>query len=90
MTRRSHRGTSASEISKLGVQRALGLPGCAYAAAGHLLPEPQAVHMLCLGITPHDHARLQGRHRHRPHLDADAAFRKQCGASLLQPSSAHL
>ncbi|MGH2967855.1 MAG: PHP-associated domain-containing protein, partial [Solirubrobacteraceae bacterium] len=97
-----HCHSAASQISKLGVQRALGLPECAtppeevYALAkrrgmdfvtitdhdtidgalaiadrpdvfvseeltGRFAGEPQAVHVLCLGITPDDHARLQER-----------------------------
>ena len=95
-----HCHSTASQISKLGVQRALGLPECAtppeevYALAkrremdfvtitdhdtidgvlqiadrhdvfvseeltARFAGEPQAVHVLCLGITPDDHARLQ-------------------------------
>jgi glycosyltransferase involved in cell wall biosynthesis/predicted metal-dependent phosphoesterase TrpH len=99
-----HVHSTASQHSRLGVQRALGLPECAtppeeaYALAkrrgmdfvtltdhdaidGALAladrpdafvseelttwfrGEPQAVHVLCLGITPDDHARLQERAR---------------------------
>jgi predicted metal-dependent phosphoesterase TrpH len=95
-----HCHSSASERSKLGVSRALGLPECAtppeevYALAkrrgmdfvtitdhdtidgvmeiagrpdvfvseeltARFAGEPQAVHVLCLGITPDDHERLQ-------------------------------
>src|SRR5919107_2919145 len=95
-----HCHSSASQASKLGVQRALGLPECAtppeevYALAkrrgmdfvtitdhdtidgalaiadrpdvfiseeltARFAGEPQAVHVLCFGITPDDHARLQ-------------------------------
>jgi predicted metal-dependent phosphoesterase TrpH len=95
-----HCHSSASEVSKLGVQRALGLPECAttpeevYALAKRrgmdfvtitdhdtidgcleiadrddvfiseelttwFRGEPQAVHVLCFGLTPDDHARLQ-------------------------------
>jgi len=95
-----HCHSTASEESKLGVQRALGLPECAtppeevYTLAkrrgmdfvtitdhdsidgvmtiadrpdvfvseeltAHFRGEPQAVHILCLGITPHDHVWLQ-------------------------------
>src|ERR671916_1232418 len=95
-----HCHSTASEISKLGVSRALGLPECATPAeevyelakrrgmdfvtiADHdtidgalaiaaredvfvseeltarFAGEPHAVHVLCLGITPDDHARLQ-------------------------------
>jgi glycosyltransferase involved in cell wall biosynthesis/predicted metal-dependent phosphoesterase TrpH len=97
-----HCHSTASQISKLGVQRALGLPECAtppeevYALAkrrgmdfvtitdhdtiegvvaiadrpdvfvseeltARFAGEPQAVHVLCLGITPDDHERLQER-----------------------------
>jgi glycosyltransferase involved in cell wall biosynthesis/predicted metal-dependent phosphoesterase TrpH len=95
-----HCHSTASEVSKLGVQRALGLPECAtppeevYSLAkrrgmdfvtitdhdtidgvlsiadrpdvfiseeltARFRGEPQAVHILCLGITPDDHAWLQ-------------------------------
>ncbi len=97
-----HCHSTASQLSKLGVQRALGLPECAtppdevhrLAKARGMdfvtitdhdtidgalelaaLPgvfvseeltawfrgEPQAVHVLCYGITPDDHEWLQGR-----------------------------
>jgi glycosyltransferase involved in cell wall biosynthesis/predicted metal-dependent phosphoesterase TrpH len=99
-----HCHSSASELSKLGVQRSLGLPECAtppeevhdlakrrgmdfvtitdhdtidgcLAIADRddvfiseeltawFWGEPQAVHLLCFGITPDDHARLQERSR---------------------------
>jgi glycosyltransferase involved in cell wall biosynthesis/predicted metal-dependent phosphoesterase TrpH len=99
-----HCHSNASEISKLGVQRSLGLPECATPPEEvHELAkrrgmdfvtitdhdtidgcleiadrddvfiseeltawfwgEPQAVHLLCLGLTPDDHARLQERSR---------------------------
>ncbi len=95
-----HCHSSASEVSRLGVQRALGLPECAtppeevYALAkrrgmdfvtitdhdtiagvlqiadrpdvfvseeltAHFRGEPQAVHVLCYGISPDDHEWLQ-------------------------------
>src|SRR5215204_1083430 len=95
-----HCHSTASQVSKLGVQRALGLPECAtppeevYALAkrrgmdfvtitdhdtidgaleiadrpdvfvseeltARFAGEPQAVHILCLGITPDDHDWLQ-------------------------------
>ncbi|HEX4838321.1 MAG TPA: glycosyltransferase [Solirubrobacteraceae bacterium] len=95
-----HCHSTASEVSKLGVQRALGLPECAtppeevYELAkrrgmdfvtitdhdtiegalsisdrpdvfvseeltAHFRGEPQAVHILCYGITPEDHEWLQ-------------------------------
>src|SRR5918992_753720 len=97
-----HCHSTASQESKLGVQRSLGLPECAtppeevYELAkrrgmdfvtitdhdtisgaleladrpdcfiseeltARFAGEPQAVHVLCLGITPDDHARLQER-----------------------------
>src|SRR5215208_4374603 len=99
-----HCHSTASEISKLGVQRSLGLPesatspeevyelakrrgmdfvtitdhdtidGCLEIAdrdgvfiseelTAWFWDEPQAVHLLCFGITPDDHARLQERSR---------------------------
>jgi glycosyltransferase involved in cell wall biosynthesis/predicted metal-dependent phosphoesterase TrpH len=95
-----HCHSTASEVSKLGVQRALGLPECAtppeevYELAkrrgmdfvtitdhdtidgalaiadrpdvfvseeltAHFRGEPQAVHVLCYGVTPEDHEWLQ-------------------------------
>jgi predicted metal-dependent phosphoesterase TrpH len=97
-----HCHSTASQVSKAGVSRALGLPECAtppeevYALAkrrgmdfvtitdhdtiagaqqiadrpdvfvseevtARFAGEPQAVHVLCLGITPDDHERLQER-----------------------------
>jgi glycosyltransferase involved in cell wall biosynthesis/predicted metal-dependent phosphoesterase TrpH len=99
-----HCHSTASEISKLGIQRSLGLPECAtppeevYELAKRrgmdfvtitdhdtidgclqitdrddvflseeltvwFRGEPQAVHLLCFGITPDDHARLQEQNR---------------------------
>jgi glycosyltransferase involved in cell wall biosynthesis/predicted metal-dependent phosphoesterase TrpH len=99
-----HCHSSASELSRLGVQRAVGLPECAtppeevYELAkrrgmdfvtitdhdtidgvlriadrsdvliseeltAHFRGEPQAVHVLCYGITPEDHEWLQA-HNH--------------------------
>ncbi|GAC1435523.1 MAG: hypothetical protein NVSMB51_05090 [Solirubrobacteraceae bacterium] len=107
-----HCHSSASEVSKLGVQRALGLPECAtppeevYALAKRrgmdfvtitdhdtidgvmtiaerpdvfvseelttwFRGEPQAAHVLCLGITPDDHAWLQA---HARDLEACAEY----------------
>jgi glycosyltransferase involved in cell wall biosynthesis/predicted metal-dependent phosphoesterase TrpH len=95
-----HCHSSASAVSRLGVQRALGLPECATAPeevyelakrrgmdfvtitdhdtidgalqiahhpdvfvseelTAHFRGEPQAVHVLCFGVTPDDHAILQ-------------------------------
>src|SRR4030081_2430665 len=99
-----HCHSSASQVSRLGVQRAVGLPECATppqevyelakrrgmdfvtitdhdTIAGALeiadradvfvsveltaysRGEPQAVHVLCYGITPDDHERLQAHAR---------------------------
>jgi predicted metal-dependent phosphoesterase TrpH len=109
-----HCHSTASQVSKLGVQRALGLPECAtppeevYALARRrgmdfvtltdhdtiqgalelheahpadtfvseeltvgFKGEPQAVHVLCLGITPDDHEWLQ---RHNDDVEAAAAY----------------
>src|SRR6202049_4576631 len=107
-----HCHSTASQISKLGVQRALGLPECAtppeevYALAkrrgmdfvtitdhdtisgvleiadrpdvfvseeltAHFRGEPQAVHVLCYGITGEDHEWLQ---RHRDDVEICAAY----------------
>lgn len=107
-----HCHSSASEVSKLGVQRALGLPECAtppeevYALAKRrgmdfvtitdhdtiagvlqvadrpdvfvseeltvrFRGEPQAVHVLCLGITPADHEWMQA---HADDVDTVAAY----------------
>jgi glycosyltransferase involved in cell wall biosynthesis/predicted metal-dependent phosphoesterase TrpH len=107
-----HCHSTASEISKLGIQRSLGLPECATAPQEvHELAkrrgmdfvtitdhdtidgcleiadrpdvfiseeltvwfrgEPQAVHLLCFGITPDDHTWLQ---EHNRDLDACAEY----------------
>jgi glycosyltransferase involved in cell wall biosynthesis/predicted metal-dependent phosphoesterase TrpH len=107
-----HCHSSASAVSKLGVQRALGLPECAtppdevYALAkrrgmdfvtvtdhdtiagvlqlaerpdvfvseeltARFAGEPQAVHVLCLGITPGDHEWLQA---HAGDVEVVAAY----------------
>jgi glycosyltransferase involved in cell wall biosynthesis/predicted metal-dependent phosphoesterase TrpH len=107
-----HCHSTASQLSKLGVQRALGLPECAtppeevYELAKRrgmdfvtitdhdtiagvqtiadrpdvflseeltvwFRGEPQAVHVLCLGITPDDHAWLQA---HNADVEACAAY----------------
>src|SRR4030081_1016336 len=107
-----HCHSTASEVSKLGVQRALGLPECATApeevyelakrrgmdfvtitdhdtidgvlelcdrpdvfvseelTAGYR-DEPQAVHVLCYGITPDHHEWLQ---RHRGDVEEVAEY----------------
>jgi len=107
-----HCHSTASQISKLGVQRAVGLPECAtpphevYELAkrrgmdfvtitdhdtiagvleiadradvfiseeltAHFRGEPQAVHVLCYGITPEDHEWLQ---EHRGDVEICAAY----------------
>jgi glycosyltransferase involved in cell wall biosynthesis/predicted metal-dependent phosphoesterase TrpH len=107
-----HCHSTASEVSKLGVQRALGLPECAtppqevYELAkqrgmdfvtitdhdtiagvleisdrpdvfvseeltAHFRGEPQAVHVLCYGISPEDHEWLQA---HRGDVEICAAY----------------
>ena len=132
-----HCHSTASQVSKLGVQRALGLPECAtppeevYALAkrrGHGLRddhrsrhdrrgleiadrpdvfvseeltarfrgEPQAVHILCYGITPDDHDWLQAHaddvevvadylHEQRDHLRAGAPLLRGRGAAAAAP-----
>src|SRR6202048_914756 len=107
-----HCHSTASEVAKLGVARALALPECATppqevyelarrrgmdfvtitdhdTIAGalaldsradtfiseeltvHFKAEPQAVHVLCYGITPDDHGWLQA---HNTDVDACAAY----------------
>jgi glycosyltransferase involved in cell wall biosynthesis/predicted metal-dependent phosphoesterase TrpH len=107
-----HCHSTASEVSRLGVQRAVGLPECAtppeevYELAkrrgmdfvtitdhdtidgvleiadrpdvfvseeltAHFRGEPQAVHVLCYGITPADHEWLQA---HRGDVEECAAY----------------
>ncbi len=120
-----HCHSTASEISRLGVQRSLGLPECAtppeevYALAKRrgmdfvtitdhdtidgcleiadrddafiseeltvwFRGEPQAVHLLCLGITPDDHAWLQ---EHNGDVEACAEYLHSNGiaCSLAHP-----
>src|ERR687896_1178741 len=120
-----HVHSTASQVSKLGVQRALGLPECATppeefyelakrrgmdfvtitdhdTIAGALqiadrpdvfvseeltagfAGEPQQVHVLCLGITPDDHARLQER---AGDVEAVAAYlhEKEIACALAHP-----
>jgi hypothetical protein len=122
---RRHVHSTASELSKLGIQRSLQLPECATAPdevyelakrrgmdfvtitdhdpiAGALaldhLPdtfiseeltawfkgEPQAVHLLCYGITPDDHDWLQA---HRSDVEACAAYLhgNEIAAALAHP-----
>jgi glycosyltransferase involved in cell wall biosynthesis/predicted metal-dependent phosphoesterase TrpH len=120
-----HCHSTASEISKLGIQRSLGLPECATPPEEvHELAkrrgmdfvtitdhdtidgcleiadrydvfiseeltvwfrgEPQAVHLLCFGITPDDHAWLQ---EHNRDLDACAEYlhSREIACSLAHP-----
>jgi glycosyltransferase involved in cell wall biosynthesis/predicted metal-dependent phosphoesterase TrpH len=120
-----HCHSTASQLSKLGVQRALGLPECAtepqevYALAkargmdfvtvtdhdtilgaleiAHLPDvfvseelttwfrgEPQAVHVLCYGITPDDHDRLQA-HAHDVELVAEYLHANEIACALAHP-----
>jgi glycosyltransferase involved in cell wall biosynthesis/predicted metal-dependent phosphoesterase TrpH len=112
-----HCHSSASAVSRLGVQRAVGLPECAtpprevYELAkrrgmdfvtitdhdtidgvleiaelpdtfiseeltAHFRGEPQAVHVLCLGITPDDHEWLA---THSGDVEACAEYLDACG-----------
>ena len=120
-----HCHSTASQISKLGVQRALGLPECAtppeevYALAkrrgmdfvtitdhdtidgvlgiadrpdafvseeltAHFRGEPQAVHVLCYGITPEDHEWLQA---HSGDVELCAAYlhEREIACALAHP-----
>ena len=120
-----HCHSTASEVSKLGIQRSLGLPECATPPEEvHELAkrrgmdfvtitdhdtidgcleiadrddvfiseeltawfrgEPQAVHLLCLGISPDDHAWLQGHNRD---LEACAEYlhSREISCSLAHP-----
>ncbi len=120
-----HCHSTASEISKLGIQRSLGLPECAtppeevYELAKRrsmdfvtitdhdtidgcleiadrddvfiseeltvwFRGEPQAVHLLCFGISPDDHAWLQ---EHKRDLDACAEYlhSREIACSLAHP-----
>src|SRR6201994_2352816 len=120
-----HVHSTASELSKLGVQRSLSLPECATppeevyelakrrgmdfvtitdhdtidgALAINDLPdtfiseeltawfdgEPQAVHILCYGITPDDHAWLQA-HRHSVEVCAAYLQENEITAALAHP-----
>ena len=120
-----HCHSTASQVSKLGVQRALGLPECAtppeevYALAkrrgmdfvtitdhdtidgvlqiadrpdvfvseeltAHFRGEPQAVHVLCYGITPADHEWLQA---HSGDVELCAAYlhEREIACALAHP-----
>jgi glycosyltransferase involved in cell wall biosynthesis/predicted metal-dependent phosphoesterase TrpH len=120
-----HCHSTASQVSKLGVQRALGLPECAtppeevYALAkrrgmdfvtitdhdtidgvlaiadrpdvfvseeltAHFRGEPQAVHVLCYGISPEDHEWLQA---HSGDVELCAAYlhEREIACALAHP-----
>jgi glycosyltransferase involved in cell wall biosynthesis/predicted metal-dependent phosphoesterase TrpH len=120
-----HCHSTASEVSRLGVQRALGLPECAtppqevYALAkrrgmdfvtitdhdtisgvleisdrpdvfvseeltAHFRGEPQAVHVLCFGITPEDHGWLQA-HSGDVELCAAYLYERDIACALAHP-----
>jgi glycosyltransferase involved in cell wall biosynthesis/predicted metal-dependent phosphoesterase TrpH len=120
-----HCHSTASQESKLGVQRALGLPECAtppqevYELAkrrdmdfvtitdhdtiagvleiadrpdvfiseeltAHFRGEPQAVHVLCYGITPEDHEWLQA-HNHDVELCAAYLYEREVVCALAHP-----
>ena len=122
-----HCHSTASAVSKLGIQRALGLPECAtppdevYALAKRrgmdfvtitdhdtidgvlelvgggredvfvseelttwFRAEPQAVHVLCYGITPDDHAWLQ-RHAGDVEVCADYLHGNEIACALAHP-----
>src|ERR1700682_4214443 len=120
-----HCHSTASEESKLGVQRAVGLPECAtpprevYELAkrrgmdfvtitdhdtiagaleiadrpdvfiseeltAHFRGEPQAVHILCYGISPEDHAWLQA-HRGDVEICAAYMFEREILCALAHP-----
>src|SRR3984957_5034666 len=120
-----HCHSTASQVSKLGVQRALGLPECAtppeevYELAkrrgmdfvtitdhdtidgvlsivdrpdvfiseeltAHFRGEPQAVHVLCYGITPEDHEWLQ-TNSHDVELCAMYLYDREIACALAPP-----
>jgi glycosyltransferase involved in cell wall biosynthesis/predicted metal-dependent phosphoesterase TrpH len=120
-----HCHSTASQLSRLGVQRALGLPECAtppeevYALAKrrgmdfvtitdhdtidgvleiadrpdvfvseeltvHFRGEPQAVHVLCYGITGEDHEWLQA-HSGDVELCAAYLYEREIGCALAHP-----
>ncbi len=120
-----HCHSTASQVSKLGVQRALGLPECAtppeevYALAkrrgmdfvtitdhdtiagvleisdrpdvfvseeltAHFRGEPQAVHVLCYGITPADHEWLKA-HNGDVELCAAYLYEREIACALAHP-----
>ncbi|MFI4992993.1 MAG: glycosyltransferase [Solirubrobacterales bacterium] len=120
-----HCHSTASQVSRLGVQRALGLPECAtppqevYELAkrrgmdfvtitdhdtidgvleisarpdvfvseeltAHFRDEPQAVHVLCYGITPSDHEWLQA-HSGDVELCAAYLYEREIACALAHP-----
>ncbi len=120
-----HCHSTASQVSKLGVQRAVGLPECAtppeevYALAKrrgmdfvtitdhdtisgvldiadrpdvfiseelttHFRGEPQAVHVLCYGITPEDHSWLQA-HSGDVEICAAYLYEREIACALAHP-----
>ena len=120
-----HCHSTASQESRLGVQRAVGLPECAtppeevYALAkrrgmdfvtitdhdtitgvleiaersdvfvseeltAHFRGEPQAVHVLCYGITAEDHEWLQA-HNHDVELCAAYMYEREIACALAHP-----
>jgi glycosyltransferase involved in cell wall biosynthesis/predicted metal-dependent phosphoesterase TrpH len=120
-----HCHSTASEVSKLGVQRAVGLPECATPPAevyelakrrgmdfvtitdhdtiagvleiaerpdvfiseeltAHFRGEPQAVHVLCYGITPEDHEWLQAN-RQDVELCAAYMYERDIVCALAHP-----
>jgi glycosyltransferase involved in cell wall biosynthesis/predicted metal-dependent phosphoesterase TrpH len=120
-----HCHSSASEVSKLGVQRAVGLPECATPPAevyelakrrgmdfvtitdhdtiagvleiadrpdvfvseeltAHFRGEPQAVHVLCYGISPADHDWLQA-HRGDVELCVAYLYEGEIACALAHP-----
>jgi glycosyltransferase involved in cell wall biosynthesis/predicted metal-dependent phosphoesterase TrpH len=120
-----HCHSTASQVSRLGVQRAVGLPECAtppeevYALAkrrgmdfvtitdhdtvagvleiaarsdvfvseeltAHFRGEPQAVHVLCYGITVEDHEWLQA-HSHDVELCAAYMYEREIACALAHP-----
>ena len=72
-----HVHSTASELSKLGIQRSLHLPECvpdtfiSEELTVWFKGEPQAVHVLCYGVTPDDHAWLQA---HNDDAEACAGY----------------
>jgi glycosyltransferase involved in cell wall biosynthesis/predicted metal-dependent phosphoesterase TrpH len=96
-----HCHSRASQVSRLGVQRAVGLPECATPPqevsdhdtitgvleisdrpdvfiseelTAHFRGEPQAVHVLCYGISPEDHEWLQAN---RGDVEACAGYMRE-------------